>query len=118
MTQLSNTFQFTAYMPSVYSCTVKMEVNSYTSGEQTKYKINYHYTVPEGEPSGQDNPAHPFYQKRVDDVSGVIVIQNAVTRPMVEYLMMSDSVLSHNTGTTTPMQYRKVLMNCLDSLWD
>ena len=118
MTQRTNTFQFTAAMPSVYSCTVKMDVNSYNGGNETKYKINYHYTTPEGEPSGQDNPAHPFYQKRVDDVSGVTVIQNAVTQPMVEYLMMSDSELSKFTGTTTPMQYRKILINCLDSLWD
>lgn len=118
MSEFSNTFQLTQAMPYVYTCTVKLIVKTYTSGSNQKYDINCEYSIPEEEPQGQENPAHPFYQKRVDDVSGAQVIKNAVTESMVNYLMMTDSELSEFTGITTPMQYRKLLLNSLFSLWD
>ena len=119
MCQQINTFNLTEVMPScVYECQVKMDVRTYCVGSSIKYDISYYYEIPEGQPSGQDNPAHPFYQKRVDDVDGTKVIKNAVTQSMIEYLMMTDSELSQFTGTTTPKQYRKLLINALDSLWE
>lgn len=118
MTDISNTFQLTQSAPHIYTCTVKMVVKTYNSGSNNKYNITYEYSFPIEQPQGQDNPAHPFYKKRVDDLSGTQVIQNAVTESIIKYLMMNDSELSEFTGTTTPKHYRKLLINSLDSLWD
>lgn len=118
MSDLCNIFHLTQAMPYVYTCTVKLVVKTYTSGSNEKYDITCEYSFPEGQPMGQKNPAHPFYQKRVNDVSGAYVVKNAVTESIVNYLMMTDSDLSEFTGTTTPRQYRKLLLNSLFSLWD
>ena len=118
MATQTNTFTLVNYTPLEYRCTVSIQVQEKTSGGNSKYDINYQYTFPEGQIEGQDNPAHPFYQKNVDDITGVMVFKNEMTETMIKYLMMDDSELSKFTGTTTPIQYRKLLINSLDSFWD
>ena len=118
MSVICNIFQLTQSIPCIYTCTVKLVVKTYTNISNQKYDITCEYSIPEEEPQGQKNPAHPFYRKRVDDIYGAQVVKNAVTESMVNYLMMTDSQLSEFTGTTTPMQYRKLLLNSLFSLWD
>ena len=79
MSDLCNIFQLTQAMPNIYTCTVKLIVKTYTIGSNEKYDITCEYSIPDEEPQGQKNPAHPFYQKRVDDVSGAQVITVSYT---------------------------------------
>ena len=114
-----NTFTLVMEYQSTYSCQVKVKVEHYRNDGQEYFELSYSYTYPWGQPSTIKNPANPFFRKpNVEDPEGVIVAHNEVTASMVKYLLLNDSELSKFTGTSTPMRYRRIMMNSLDSLWD
>ena len=115
-----NTFTLVMEYQSTYSCQVKVKVEHYRNDGQEYFDISYEYSFPEGQVTGVENMAHPFYQKTDmrHDTTGVIVFKNEVTEKLVKYLLLPDEELSNFTGTTTPKAYRRLMMLSLDMLWD
>ena len=114
-----NSFTLVRHLERKYIVDVQIKVEHYQNDNEEYLDISYKYGYLEGKLASVENPAHPFFQQpRVEDTSIVIVIYNEVTASMVKYLLMNDSELSQFTGTSTPMQYRKLLIISLHSLWD
>ena len=115
----TNSFTLVRDLDRKYIVDVLIKVEHYRNDNEEYVDISYKYGYLEGQLASVENPAHPFFQQpRVEDTSSVIVIYNEVTASMVKYLLMNDSELSQFTGTSTPMQYRKLLIISLHSLWD
>lgn len=126
MTQLISehnaSFNFTDNFRGEHSCTVNIKVahTKYEHDAKECYRISYDYSFPEGQVTGVENMAHPFYKKTDSrhDTTGVIVFKNEVTEKLVKFLLLPDEELSNFTGTTTPKAYRRLMMYSLDMLWD
>ena len=115
----TNSFTLVKHLERKYLVDVIFKVEHYRNESEEYLDISYEYEYQEGQLASVENPAHPFFQQsRVEDTSGVIVIYNKVTESMVKYLLMNNSELSQFTGTSTPMQYRKLLIISLHSLWN
>lgn len=99
--------------PSYCMVGIKVDELLYVSG-QTVYDIGYTYTY-HGEESSR-KMIQPLYKE--EDYDGVIVIKNAMTEIMVEYLLKDTDDLQQVTGTTTAQHYRLQIMRNLNMLWD
>ena len=91
--------------------TIKVIQKKYEN-ENQYYDISYSYDV------DSTNKAHPFHNLCKVNSKGTIVFKNELTDIMVKYLLLPDEELSKFSGTTTPKSYRKIIIKCLDSLWD
>jgi len=60
---------------------------------------------------------HPFFGTN-HDIDGVIVAKNKITAAQIEYIMMDDEELEKHSGCTIAQDYRAILMDCLQKLWD
>ena len=95
-------------------CMVYITVNEKTIGEKAYFDITYKHTF-EG-----DEESRPFVVPwgDDDDKDGVIVIKNAMTQIMVDYLLAEPEELVKVSGTSTAQHYRTIIMKNLNQLWD
>jgi hypothetical protein len=93
---------------------VFITVNEKTIGEKTYFDITYTHTF-EG-----DEESRPFVEPwdDDDDKDGVIVVKNAMTQIMVDYLLADPEELVKVSGTSSSQQYRTIIMKNLSRLWD
>jgi hypothetical protein len=90
------------------------------------YYITYHFEnyINKYKQSSTSNnfKTHPFNdltQEQFDNMKdGVIILENDLTKKLVEYLMMNDDELQQKIGRTFPNDYRKHIIKFIDSLWD
>jgi hypothetical protein len=91
------------------------------------YFITYNYTFSNGVEVNSvvefndtliydTNPFFNAHMKRTMDYSGIILVQNQLTTAMIDMLFMSDILLSKNTGTCTPLEYKKGIIISLPNV--
>ena len=61
--------------------------------------------------------AHPF-QHNIESADGDIIIKNAMTEKMIEYLLMDENELVKESGYSTAQRYRVNIMNSIALFWD
>ena len=95
-------------------CMVFITVNEKTVNGKTYFDITYKHKF-EG-----DEASRPFVVPWDDDEDkdGVIVVKNAMTQIMVDYLLAEPEELAKVSGTSTAQHYRTVIMKNLSQLWD
>lgn len=95
-------------------CMVYIHVTERNIGEKTYFDITYKHTFEGNEES------RPFVVPwgDDDDKDGVIVIKNAMTQIMVDYLLAEPEELVKVSGTSTAQHYRTIIMKNLNQLWD
>lgn len=108
ISETNNEFTFADdFSDDTYCIKVKVVHKKYENGNEY-YDISYSYDVE------ASNKSHPFRNL----FKGTIVFKNELTTTLVKYLQLPDEELSKFSGTTTPKSYRKIIIKCLDSLWD
>ena len=107
-------FKFTNSTRDDSFCIVNITVNEKTVGGNTYFVITYTHTF-EG-----DEASRPFVEPwdEDDDKDGVIVVKNAMTQIMVDYLLSDPEELEKVSGTSTAQHYRTIIMKNLGKLWD
>ncbi len=94
-------------------CMVYITVNEKTIDEKTYFDITYTHTF------HGDEESRPFVEPwDEDDKDGVIVVKNAMTQIMVDYLLAEPEDLVKVSGTSSAQQYRTIIMKNLSQLWD
>jgi hypothetical protein len=78
----------------------------YSNGKQVKTSID-----------ALESLSHPMTSIKgnmhISNFNGFEVIKNDMTKIMIDYLMMEDSELAHETDTMTPQDYRRNILHCL-----
>jgi len=93
-------------------CDFTMRV-SYTDNN-IEYVFSYNYR------DSGDQRANPFKQidtKYIDNKDGITIHRNSLTEHLTEYLLMDSSELSTKTGTTTPLEYKLIILKTICELW-
>lgn len=95
-------------------CIVNITVKEKTVDEKSYFDITYTHTF-EG-----DEESRPFCEPwdDDDDKDGVIVVKNAMTQIMVDYLLADPEELVKVSGFSTAQHYRTIIMKNLSRLWD
>lgn len=93
-------------------CMVHITVNEKTVDGKTYFDIIYTHTF------HGDEESRPFVEPwDDDDKDGVIVVKNAMTQIMVDYLLAEPEELVKVSGMSA-QQYRTIIMKNLSLLWD
>ena len=95
-------------------CTVEINVKEKTISGREYFEIEYAYTFEGKEESRRF--VQPLYMS--DDADGVIVVKNAMTEIMVNYLLKEPEELVKVSGTSTAQHYRTIIMESLNQMWD
>lgn len=106
------TNQFDSSDPSF--CMVGITVKEKMSSGKEYFDITYTYSFEGNEEMRQF--VQPLYKS--EDSDGVIVVKNAMTELMVDYLLKEPEELEKVSGTSTAQHYRTVIMENLCRLWD
>jgi len=109
------TFKFTNPFSTLDTsfCMVTITVNEKTVNETSYFDITYTHTF------HGDEASRPFVEPLDDDdKDGVIVVKNAMTQIMVDYLLAEPEELVKVSGHTTAQHYRTLIMKNLAQLWD
>ena len=108
-------------------CETKITIEQNISNSTSVYNITYVHTIFDSNGSKEINsiadmkkpcPFAYFSKGVCESYDGAIVIKNDMTTAMIKFLMMGDDELSQHTGTTTPQQYRKLIMVNITQFWD
>jgi len=99
------------------TCSMKLNIDllTYENGKKY-YDITYIWNIE------IDNlESHPFYEDKEflgTSINGDIICQNSLTDSLIEYLQMPDDMLIERSGSTTPQEYRKLVMKSISLFWD
>tara|TARA_A100001015_G_C14816484_1_gene642904 strand:- start:427 stop:783 length:357 start_codon:yes stop_codon:yes gene_type:complete len=113
--KFEETFSFTDYFglygkkeENVY-LEIKCAALQYSDGKQV-YRLSYDPPIIKHS-SKDDNNSDSY-------IEGDIVVKNAMTEKMIEFLFMADENLKKFSGLRPPEDYRVEIIHCLHILWD
>ena len=106
---------------------VRIGVKTLQHGEDLFYEVDFNYSFERNSATLGDmdffkKNYHPFYRRgekgcASDLQYGGMIIKNAMTTMMIDYLLMEDDVLRKRSGCNNPQKYRKSIMFSLSYFW-
>ena len=93
------------------------DVNKNTNSKEVYYDITYKHKL--SNKKEETLLAHPFYgSENKENMEGEIITKNTLTDKLIEYLLMDLNELKKHTGKTTPLDYKRIIMNTITLMWD
>ena len=111
-------------------CNIKVVVEEKEYSHQKEkhhwYYISYEYEFI-GKKSGKTkkiensfkHPSNPFFgmPDAAEEYQGTIILKNAMTEKMVEYLLLPIDEISKISGTRCPFEYKRQIMKSIALFW-